>query len=113
MSSMKNSVQLIGHLGADPKIVQLENDKVLAKFNMATSVPYTDKAGQRQTDTQWHQIVAFNGSAKIVEKYLVKGNQVGIEGKLQTRHYEKDGQKHYVTEIIANEVMLMGNNARS
>lgn len=107
MNSLRNKVQLIGHLGNDPEVKELEGGKTVAKFSMATSEFYKNKSGEKVTETQWHNIVAWNGTAKIVEKLLKKGNEVAIEGKLTTRSWDdKDGNKKYMTEIVANEVLL-------
>lgn len=107
MNNLRNKVQLIGHLGNDPEIKELDGGKTVAKFSMATSEFYKNKSGEKVTETQWHNIVAWNGTAKIIEKLLKKGNEVAIEGKLTSRSWDdKDGNKKYITEIVANEVLL-------
>ncbi|MUP45304.1 single-stranded DNA-binding protein [Gramella sp. BOM4] len=109
MSTLRNSVQLIGHVGNDPEIVNLESGKKLAKFSIATNEIYKNQKGERITNTQWHNIVAWGKTAEIVENYVPKGKEVGIEGKLTTRSYEdKDGQKRYITEVVCNELLLLG-----
>jgi single-strand DNA-binding protein len=107
MNTLRNRVQLIGHLGNDPEVKEFDGGKKVAKFSMATSEVYKNKSGEKVTETQWHNIVAWNGTAKIVEKLLKKGNEVAIEGKLTTRTWDdKDGTKRYMTEVVANEVLL-------
>jgi single-strand DNA-binding protein len=108
MNTLRNRVQLIGHLGNDPEVKELDGGKKVAKFSMATSESYKNKSGEKVTETQWHNIVAWNGTAKLVEKLLKKGCEVAIEGKLTTRTWDdKDGTKRYMTEVIANELLLI------
>jgi len=110
MSTLRNKVQLIGNLGNAPEIITLESGKKLAKFSLATNENYKNAKGEKVTDTQWHNIVAWNKTAEIIEKYLEKGNEVAIEGKLTSRSYEtKEGDKRYVTEIVCNELLMLGN----
>ena len=109
MNTLRNKVQLIGNVGNDPEIVNLESGKKLAKFSMATNETYKNTKGEKQTDTQWHNIVAWGNTAELIEKYVAKGKEVGIEGKLTNRSYEdKDGQKRYISEIVCKELLLMG-----
>lgn len=109
MNALRNRVILIGNLGANPEIKKFENGKVLARISLATTEKYKDDSGKLITDTQWHHISAWGGLAGTVEKYLRKGSEVAIEGKLVYRNYDnKEGKKQYVTEIIANEVLLLG-----
>lgn len=109
MSTLRNKVQLIGNLGNDPEIITLESGKKLAKFSLATNETYKNAQGESVTDTQWHNIVVWNKTAEIVEKYLSKGKEVAVEGKLTTRSYDdKDGIKKHMTEIIVNELVLLG-----
>lgn len=109
MSTLRNTVQLIGHVGNDPEIVNLESGKKLAKFSIATNESYKNSKGEKITDTQWHNIVAWGKTAELVENYVPKGKEVGIEGKLTSRSYEdKDGVKRYVTEVVCNELLLLG-----
>lgn len=109
MNTLRNNVQLIGNLGNDPEIVNMESGKKLAKFNIATNESYTNATGEKVTDTQWHQIVAWGKTAEIVENYLVKGKEVAVSGKLVHRSYEtKEGEKRYVSEIKCNELLLLG-----
>ena len=110
MSTLRNKVQLIGNLGNNPEIITLDSDKKLAKFSIATNESYKNANGEKVTDTQWHNIVAWNKTAEIIERYLQKGSEVAIEGKLTSRNYEtKEGEKRYVTEIVCNELLMLGN----
>jgi len=109
MNTLRNKVQLIGHLGQDPEIVNLESGKTLAKFSLATNDSYKNANGEKITDTQWHRIVAFGKTAQIIEKYVTKGKEIAIEGKLTTRSWDdKDGMKRYMTEVICNELLMLG-----
>lgn len=111
MTSIKNRVQLIGTLGKDPEIKELESGKKLARFVMATNENYRSSDGEKMTDTQWHDLVAWDGVAGIIEKYLKKGHHAGVEGKLVNRSYtDKEGVKQYKTEVVVNEVMLFPQN---
>lgn len=106
---MRNKVQLIGNLGADPEVVAYENGSKRAKFSMATNEVYRNGEGEKQTDTQWHQVVAWGRLADLAESYLFKGKEVGVEGKLMTRSYLTDkGEKRYFTEIRCDELLLLG-----
>jgi single-strand DNA-binding protein len=109
MNTLRNKVQLIGNLGNDPEIINLESGKTLAKFAIATNESYKNAQGEKVTDTQWHNIVAWGATAQIVEKYVTKGKEVAIEGKLTTRTWEdKDGMKRYTTEVVCNELLMLG-----
>lgn len=109
MYSLKNKVQLIGHLGAKPEIKNTESGKKVASFTMATNEVYRNAQGEKVTETQWHRLVAWGKIADRVEKYLDKGKEVAIEGKLLNRSYtDKDGTKKYVSEILVNEILLIG-----
>ncbi len=109
MNAIKNKVQLIGNLGQDPEIVTLENGNKLAKFSIATNESYKNKEGEKVTETQWHNVVAWGKTAEIVENYLAKGKEVAVEGKLMHRTYEtKEGEKRYVTEVRCNELLMLG-----
>ena len=106
---MKNRVQLIGHVGQEPEIKNLEGGKKLANISIATNEVYYKENGDKVEKTEWHRVTAWGKTAEIIEKYVVKGKEVGIEGKLTTRSYEdKDGNKKYITEIVANEILLLG-----
>lgn len=109
MYALKNKVQLIGNLGMNPEIKAIAGGKKMARFSMATNESYRDSNGVKQTDTQWHNLVAWGKVAELVEKYLSKGNEVVIEGKLINRNYtDKDGVKRYSTEVQVNEIVLLG-----
>ena len=109
MNTLRNKVQLIGNLGNDPEIINLESGKMLAKFSIATNENYKNANGEKITDTQWHNVIAWNKTAEIVEKYLTKGNEIAVEGKLTSRSYEnKEGVKKYITEIVVNELLMLG-----
>lgn len=109
MNSLRNKVQLIGNLGNDPEIINLESGKKLAKFSIATNETYKNAQGEKVTDTQWHSVVAWNKTADIIEQYITKGKEIAIEGKLTSRSYEdSDGIKRYVTEVVCNELLMLG-----
>ena len=104
-----NKVMIIGNLGRDPEIRYSQQGTAVVNFSVATTDTWFDKnTGQRQDRTEWHRIVVFGKQAEACEKYLSKGRQVYVEGKLQTSTYEKDGQTHYATDIIANTVQFLG-----
>ena len=108
MNSLKNRVQLIGNLGQDPETKTLENGKKVTKFTLATNDDYKNGDGQKVSETIWHNIVAWNGLADIAGKYLKKGHQVAVEGRIVYRNYEdKKGVTKYVTEIVLNEMMML------
>ena len=109
MSTLRNKVQLIGNLGNDPEIVNLDSGRKLAKFSIATNESYKNNKGERVTDTQWHNVVAWGKTAEVVENFVTKGKEIAIEGKLTSRSYEtKEGEKRYVTEIVCNELLMLG-----
>ena len=109
MNTLRNKVQLIGNLGNDPEVITLESGKKLAKFAIATNESYKNSNGEKITDTQWHNIVTWGKTADIIEKYVAKGKEVVIEGKLTSRSYEtKEGEKRYITEIVCNELLMLG-----
>jgi single-strand DNA-binding protein len=112
MNGLKNKVQLIGHLGQDPDVKTFGDEKKVAHLNLATNEVYTNGEGEKVTDTQWHNIVAWGKLADIAEKYMLKGSEVIIEGKLVNRNYtDKQGVKRYITEIQANELMMLSKKA--
>lgn len=103
-----NKVILIGNLGKDPEVRHLEGGASVAHFTLATNDYYKDKQGNRVERTEWHNITAWRGLADMAEKYLKKGLQVYIEGKLRTRQYQdKDNQTRYITEIVADEITML------
>ena len=109
MNTLRNKVQLIGNLGNDPEIITLDSGKKLAKFSLATNEYYKDADGQKQTKTEWHNVVAWNKTAELIENYVTKGKEIAIEGKLTNRTWDdKEGNKRYTTEVVVNEVLLFG-----
>jgi single-strand DNA-binding protein len=109
MYALKNKVQLIGNLGQNPEIKTLDGGKKLAKFSIATNESYRNANGEKVTETQWHNLVAWGRLAEIIEKYITKGSEVAVEGKLTYRTYsDKDGVKKYFTEIQVNELLMLG-----
>jgi len=107
MNAMKNRVQLIGNVGNDPEIKTLENGRKLAHVTIATNEKYTNDKGEKVEQTEWHRVTAWGKTAEIIEKYVVKGKEVAIEGKLTHRSYDKNGEKKYVTEVVVNEILLL------
>jgi len=104
-----NKVILVGNLGKDPEVRHLEGGAVVANFSLATSENYTDKSGQRVSQTEWHNVVLWRGLAEIAEKYLSKGKQVYIEGKLRSRSWtDREGNTRYTTEIVGDTLQLLG-----
>ncbi|NDV15748.1 single-stranded DNA-binding protein [Muricauda sp. TY007] len=111
MSTLRNKVQLIGNVGQEPTITNLENDRKVARLSLATNETYKNAKGEKVTSTEWHTIVAWGKTADIIEKYVDKGKEIAIEGKLTSRSYDdKEGVKRYVTEVVANEILLLGSN---
>ena len=109
MNTLRNKVQLIGNLGNDPEIITLDSGKKLAKFSLATNGSYKDANGEKQTKTEWHNLVAWNKTAELIENYVKKGQEIAIEGKLTSRSYDdKEGIKKYITEVVVNELLLLG-----
>lgn len=112
MYALKNKVQLIGNLGNAPEIKTLETGKKMARFSVATNEVYRNAKGEKVTETQWHNLVVWGKMADIAEKYLAKGREVLIEGKIVNRSFnDKEGQKKYVTEIQVNELVLLGSRS--
>ena len=113
MYALKNKVQLIGHLGNQPEIRNTETGKKLASFSVATNENYRNSKGEKVTETQWHNLVAWGKLADIAEKFLNKGSEVAIEGKLIHRSYsDKEGNKKYSTEVQVNELLLLGSRSK-
>jgi len=113
MSALKNSVRLIGHLGDDPKVKQFESGRKVANFSVATNENYLDSNGARKSETTWHKLVAYGSNASVAEKYLHKGSEVAVEGKITNRSYnDKNGEVHNVTEIIVNSLLMLDSKNR-
>lgn len=109
MNKLRNTVQLIGHVGQEPEIKNLEGGKKLANLSIATNEVYYRENGDKVEKTEWHRITAWGKTADIIERFVTKGEEIAIGGKLSHRSYDdKDGIKRYVTEVIADEVLLLG-----
>jgi single-strand DNA-binding protein len=109
MNAMRNTVQLIGHVGQDPEIKNLDGGKKVANLTIATNDSYKNDKGEKVEQTEWHKVVAWGKTAEIIEKYVTKGKEIAIEGKLTHRSYDdKNGEKRYVTEVVVNDVLLLG-----
>ena len=109
MYAIKNTVQLIGNLGNKPEIRTTDAGKKWARFSLATNETYRNGKGEKVTETQWHNLTAWGKVAELAEKYLQKGSEVAIEGKLVNRSYtDKQGNKKYITEILVNELLVLG-----
>ena len=109
MNALRNRVQLIGRLGQDPEMKQTKNGRTLARFSLATTEVYKNSQGERTEETQWHPIVVWGERAEIAGKYLRKGKEVALEGKLVHRTYDDaDGNKKYITEVVVNEFLMLG-----
>jgi single-strand DNA-binding protein len=103
-----NKVILIGNLGADPELKYTPSSRPLCNLRIATTEVFKDKSGQRQERTEWHRVTVWGDQAENCSKYLSKGRSVYVEGKLQTRSYEKEGQKHWATDVVADRVVFLG-----
>jgi single-strand DNA-binding protein len=103
-----NKVILVGNLGADPELKYTPSSRPLCNLRIATTEVYKDKSGQRQEKTEWHRVTVWGDQAENCNKYLSKGRSVYIEGRLQTRSYDKEGQKHYATDVVADRVVFLG-----
>ena len=108
-----NKVILIGNLGKDPEIQNFDKGVKKAAFSLATSETYRNREGVEIEQTEWHNIILWRGLAEVAEKYLKKGSQVYIEGRIRSRSYEKDGQKRYITEIEGETLNMLGNRSNS
>jgi single-strand DNA-binding protein len=109
MNAMKNKVQLIGHVGQEPEIKTFDGGKKLANITIATNDYYINDKGDKVEQTEWHKVTAWGKIAEIIEKYVTKGKEIAIEGKLTHRSYDdKDGNKRYITEVVVNDILLMG-----
>jgi single-strand DNA-binding protein len=108
MSTLRNSVQLIGRPGMDPEVKTIANDRKMARFTLATNDFYVNNKGEKIEETQWHNLVAWGKTAEIVEKLVKKGKEIVIEGKLTTNTWEdKEGVKHSTVEVIINEILAL------
>jgi single-strand DNA-binding protein len=108
MTTIRNSVQLIGRLGKDPEIKTIGNDRKMARISLATSNNYYNAKGERVEETDWHNVVAFGKVVDTIEKYVRKGQEIAIEGKLTASNWEdKDGNKRYSVDIVLNELVLL------
>ncbi len=114
MYALKNKVQLIGNLGNNPEVKTLDGGKKMAKFSVATNETYRNSKGEKVVETQWHNLIAWGKVAEIAEKFLHKGTEVALEGKLINRSYnDKDGNKKYITEIQVNELLMLGEKTKA
>ena len=112
MYSLKNKVQLIGNLGNAPEVKNTESGKKMARFSIATDESYRNANGEKIKETTWHNVVAWGKVADIIEKFLNKGSEVAIEGKLISRSYtDKEGVKKYITEVQVNDLLMLGSKA--
>lgn len=102
-----NKAIIVGTVGKDPETKYTQDGKAICSMSVATSENWKDKSGEKQEKTEWHRVVFFGKVAEIASKYLKKGSKVYIEGKLTTRQWEKEGQKHYTTEIVGNELQML------
>ena len=109
MNRLRNRVQLIGHLGMNPDVKTLESGIKFAKFSLATNDSYVNNKGEKVEETEWHNVIAWNKTAELVESYLEKGKEVALEGKLTTRSWDDEkGNKKYITEVVCSEILFLG-----
>lgn len=109
MNAMRNRVQLIGHVGQEPEVKTFDGGKKVANITIATNDYYTNDKGEKVENTEWHKVVAWGKTAEIIEKYVTKGKEIAIDGKLTHRSYDdKDGTKRYVSEVVVNDLLLLG-----
>lgn len=109
-----NKVILVGRLGKDPEVRHLENGATVANFSIATSETYKDRqTGERREQTEWHNVVLWRGLAEVAEKYVKKGDMIYVEGKLRTRSWEKDGVTRYTTEVVGDNMTMLGGGGNS
>lgn len=114
MYALKNSVRLVGNLGNAPEIKTTEGGKKMARFSLATNESYRNAKGEKVTETQWHNLVAWGKVAEIAEKLLQKGAEVTVDGKLVNRTYtDKQGEKKYITEVVVSELLVMGSKPKA
>lgn len=111
MNALRNKAQLIGNVGADPEVKSLEGDRKFVRLSLATNESWKNEAGDKVTDTQWHVVTAWGKTAEIIEKYVKKGSEIAVEGRLVHRSYEdKNGDKRYCSEVQIAEILLLGKN---
>ena len=109
MNALRNKVQLIGHAGNEPEVKIFEGGRKKVNLTLATNESYKNEKGEKVEETQWHRLVAWGGTADIIEKYVTKGKEIAIDGKLTHRSYDdKNGEKRYVTEVVVSELALFG-----
>ena len=114
MNALTNCVRLIGYIGDEPKIKKLDGEKSVANFNIATHENFRDHDGNKKTETTWHKLVAWGRNAEYAQKYLKKGSEVAIEGRLTNRSYDdKNGETHFITEIVINDIMSLGKKSEA
>jgi len=113
MKTLRNKVQLIGNVGENPKSHSFENGNFVVRFSLATNDNYV-KDGEKIQQTQWHNLVAWGKQAELAEKYVTKGKEIAIEGKLTSRSYENEaGERQYITEILIHEILLLGTSGNN
>lgn len=113
MNALRNKVQLIGHMGSKIELKTLESGKILGNVNIATNETYKNQKGEKITETTWHRLVIWGKNAELLDKYTDKGSEIAIEGKISNRDYtDKEGVKRYITEIVVNEILLLGNSEK-
>lgn len=111
MKNLRNRISLIGRLGMDPEVREV-NGKTFAKVSLATDDSYKSKSGEKVINTQWHNLVAWGNLATIFQKYLKKGKEIAVEGRIISRSYEdKAGNKKYITEVVVNDILMLGAKA--
>ncbi|MDG3582839.1 single-stranded DNA-binding protein [Galbibacter pacificus] len=113
MSTLKNQVQLIGNVGQEPQVTVLENGKKVARISLATNENFKNSKGEKQTNTDWHQLVAWGKVASLIEEYVFTGKEIAVQGKLSSRSYEdKEGVKRHVTEVVVSEILFLGGSPK-
>ena len=109
MSTLRNRVQLIGNVGNDPEVKTFDGGKKVANLTIATNDSYRNEKGEKVEQTEWHRAVAWGKTAEIIEKYVTKGKEIALDGKLTHRSYDdKNGEKKYITEVVISEITLLG-----
>jgi single-strand DNA-binding protein len=109
MNTLRNSVRLVGNLGMDPEVKNLDNNRKLARLSLATNESYKNDKGEKVTETQWHNLTLWGVQAKFAEDYLKKGDEIVVEGRIANRNYiDKDGNKRFACEIVVNDFLKLG-----